>query len=191
MILSDTDLLRELEHGSLVVSPLDIDRQVQPASIDIKLGQDIIEFDRTGISCIHPDSEEEIDQYTTEKTIDEDGELILHPGDFILGSTKEWIEVPNHLVARIEGRSSLGRLAIIVHATAGWIDTGYKGRVTLELSNLGAAPVALTPGMRIGQMVVLELKSECTRPYGSGRDSKYQNQRGPEASQIQEDQEFN
>ena len=113
--------------------------------------------------------------------------MILHPGDFVLGTTKEHVEIPHDLVAAVEGRSSLGRLAVIVHATAGWIDPGYHGEITLELSNLGAAPVALTPGMRVCQLVFTELKSRATRPYGEQRGSKYQDQKGPTASRIQED----
>ena len=191
MILSDVDLLERLKDGSLVVNPIeDLDTQVQPASIDMRLGNNFITFNRANITCIHPNNEEEIEKYTEEKTISDDEEFILHPGDFILAETKEWVEIPNDLVASVEGRSSLGRLAVVVHATAGWIDSGFRGHITLELSNLGVAPVALTPGMRVAQLVVETLKTPCERPYGSDRDSKYQDQSGPAASQIKEDVEF-
>ncbi|MFC6988012.1 dCTP deaminase [Haloplanus sp. GCM10025708] len=191
MILSDADILSRLESGSLVIDPLDdVAQQVQPASVDLRLGEEFLEFQRTNISCIHPNREEEISDYITETVVDDGDEFILHPGDFVLGTTKERVEVPADLVANVEGRSSLGRLAVVVHATAGYIDPGYRGQVTLELSNLGTAPVALTPGMRISQLVFTELKSPADRPYGAARGSKYQDQRGPQASRIGDDPEF-
>jgi len=191
MILSDTDILNELASGDLVVEPLeDIDTQVQPASIDVRLGSEFTVFNQTNIPYIDPRSEKDIAAYTRDIEIDKGDNLIIHPGDFILGTTVERVEIPHHLVASVEGRSSLGRLAIIVHATAGWIDSGFKGRITLEITNLGVAPVALWPGMRIGQIVIQELKSECTRAYGEDRDSKYQNQTGPKASKIETDKEL-
>jgi dCTP deaminase len=191
MILSDTDIRRRLEEGGLVIDPLDDpDLQIQPASVDVRLGPEFLEFRRTNIPCIHPTSEHEVDDYVSRTVIDPDEEFILHPGDFVLGTTKERVEVPPDLVAQVEGRSSLGRLAVVVHATAGFIDPGYRGQVTLELSNLGSAPVALTPGMRISQLVFTELRTPAERPYGSGRGSKYQDQAGPQASRIGGDKEF-
>lgn len=191
MILSDTDLLKRLERGDLVIEPLeDIDMQVQPSSIDLRLGAEFLEFQRTNISCIHPNREDEVSKYIRETTVEEGDEFILHPGDFVLGTTKERVEIPPDLVAHVEGRSSLGRLAVVVHATAGLCDPGYKGQITLELSNLGSAPVALTPGMRISQLTFTELTSPATRPYGEERGSKYQNQAGPQASRIGNDPEF-
>ena len=191
MILSDADILRRLEEGSLVVEPLsDPDIQVQPASIDLRLGREFLEFQHANIPCIHPNSEQETVEYTESVTVDDDGEYILHPGDFVLGTTHERVEIPDDLIAHVEGRSSLGRLAIVVHATAGLCDPGYKGQITLELSNLGTAPVALTPGMRISQLTFTELKTPAERPYGSERGSKYQDQKGPQASKIQGDREF-
>jgi dCTP deaminase len=191
MILSDADILRRLETGDLVVEPLeDIDLQVQPASIDLRLGREFLEFQRTNIPCIHPNSESEVDEYVSETVVDPGEEFILHPGDFVLGTTKERVEIPADLIAHVEGRSSLGRLAVVVHATAGLCDPGYRGQITLELSNLGSAPVALTPGMRISQLTFTELKTPAERPYGSERGSKYQDQTGPQASKIQGDHEF-
>jgi dCTP deaminase len=191
MILSDTDLLSRLGDGDLVVEPLDdIDLQVQPASIDVRLGREFLEFQRANIPCIHPNSEAEVDEYVSQTIVDDGNEFILHPGDFVLGTTRERVEVPPDLVAQVEGRSSLGRLAVVVHATAGFIDPGFRGKITLELSNLGTAPVALTPGMRISQLVFTELKTPSTRPYGSERGSKYQDQAGPQASRIGGDDEF-
>jgi dCTP deaminase len=191
MILSDADILRRLETGDLVVEPLDDpDIQIQPASIDLRLGSQFLEFQHANIPCIHPNSESEVGEYVEETEIDEGGEYILHPGDFVLGTTYERVEIPDDLIAHVEGRSSLGRLAIVVHATAGLCDPGYEGQITLELSNLGTAPVALTPGMRISQLTFTELKTPADRPYGEERGSKYQGQRGPQASKIQGDREF-
>jgi len=108
----------------------------------------------------------------------------------VLGTTTERVEIPPDLLATVQGRSSLGRLAIVIHATAGIVDPGYKGQITLELSNLGTAPVALTPGMRVSQLIFTELKSPAKRPYGVERGSKYQDQDGPQASRIGSDPEF-
>jgi dCTP deaminase len=209
MILSDGDILRRVEEGDLLIEPLkDKDLQVQPASVDLRLGREFLEFKRTSVPCIHPDRGEEVEDYVTKTSIPdidgdqatlsgydaddrfEDSEFILHPGDFVLGTTMERVEIPDDLIAHVEGRSSLGRLAIVVHATSGIVDPGYKGQITLELSNLGQAPVALTPGMRISQLTFTELKNPAERPYGAERGSKYQHQSGPQASRIQGDHEF-
>jgi len=191
MILSDADILDRLADGDLVVEPLvDVDQQVQPASVDLRLGERFLEFQRTNISCIHPTEADEVGEYVTETTVPEGDEFILHPGDFVLGTTTERVEVPPDLLATVQGRSSLGRLAIVIHATAGIVDPGYNGQITLELSNLGTAPVALTPGMRVSQLIFTELKSPAKRPYGTDRDSKYQDQDGPQASRIGSDPEF-
>jgi dCTP deaminase len=213
MILSDGDIRDRLAEGDLVIEPIeDPDLQIQPASVDLRLGREFLEFKRTNIPCIHPGRSDEVDEYVTktsvplgpggdQRTLDgyevddaadrfEDDEFILHPGDFVLGTTIERVELPADLIAHVEGRSSLGRLAVVVHATAGIVDPGYRGQVTLELSNLGSAPVALTPGMRISQLTFTELSSPAERPYGEERGSKYQGQAGPQASRIQYDDEF-
>lgn len=191
MILSDADILRRLEAGDLVVEPLDDpDIQIQPASVDLRLGREFLEFQRTNISCIHPNSEEEVSEYVDETYVEDGNEFILHPGDFVLGTTYETVGIPDDLIAHVQGRSSLGRLAVVIHATAGVVDPGYRGQITLELSNLGTAPVALTPGMRISQLILTELKTPADRPYGAERGSKYQDQSGPQASKIQGDREF-
>jgi dCTP deaminase len=191
VILSDADIRRRLEDGSLEVAPLeDPDLQIQPASVDLRLGDRFLEFRRTNIPCIHPESETEVGEYVSETVVEEHEDFVLHPGDFVLGTTIERVSIPDDLVAHVEGRSSLGRLAVVVHATAGLADPGYEGQITLELSNLGAAPVALTPGMRISQLTFTELSSPAERPYGADRGSKYQGQDGPQASRIGGDPEF-
>ncbi|WP_330632760.1 dCTP deaminase [Halocatena halophila] len=191
MILSDRDILERLEAGDLAIEPIDDpELQIQPASVDLRLGREFLEFQRTNIPCIHPTSEHEVAEYVEETTVSGDEEFILHPGDFVLGTTHERVAIPDDLIAHVEGRSSLGRLAIVVHATAGLCDPGFEGKITLELSNLGAAPVSLTPGMRISQLTFTELSSPADRPYGTERGSKYQHQDGPQASRIQGDREF-
>ena len=191
MILSDADIAARLDEGDLVVEPLDDpELQIQPASVDLRLGRTFLEFQHANIPCIHPESEQETDDYVEERTVPEGGEYVLHPGDFVLGTTYERVEIPPDIIAHVQGRSSLGRLAVVIHATAGIIDPGYAGQITLELSNLGTAPVALTPNMRISQLIFTELTSPAERPYGVERDSKYQDQSGPQASKIQDDSEF-
>jgi dCTP deaminase len=191
MILSDGEILRRLSEGDLTIEPLDDpDLQVQPASVDLRLGREFLEFQHANIPCIHPNSEQEVEEYVDETVVEEGGEYILHPGDFVLGTTHERVEIPPDIIAHVQGRSSMGRLAVVIHATAGIIDPGYRGQVTLELSNLGTAPVALTPGMRISQVIFTELTSAAERPYGAERGSKYQDQSGPQASRIQGDREF-
>jgi dCTP deaminase len=191
MILSDADILRRLEGGDLAIEPLaDPELQVQPASVDLRLGREFLEFQHANIPCIHFGSEQEVEEYVEEIVVDEDEEYILHPGDFVLGTTVERVEVPRDLIAHVQGRSSIGRLAVVIHATAGIIDPGYEGQITLELSNLGTAPVALAPDMRISQVIFTELTSPAERPYGADRGSKYQDQEGPQASRIGGDAEF-
>lgn len=213
MILSDRDIEKRIDAGDLVIDPID-DRsmQIQPASVDLRLGSKFLQFKNTRFPCIHPDREQEINDYVSEtkfrevedahipldnferheneEVVGHDQEFILHPDDFVLGTTKETVEIPDDLLAHVEGRSSLGRLAIVVHATAGIVDPGYRGQITLELSNLGKAPVALKPGMRISQLTFTQLSSPAARPYGKERGSKYQDQVGPQASRLQQDVEF-
>ena len=185
MILSDADIQARLGKGDLVIKPLDDpDLQIQPASVDLRMGNEFIVFQPGHIPCIYIDRSDDAADYTHEIFVGDDDHFILHPGEFALGTTYEHVEIPPDLVARIEGRSSLGRLAVIVHATAGFIDPGFKGRITLELSNLGKLPVALKPKMRCSQIVFHEMRSPAARPYGEARGSKYQNQGGPIASRI-------
>jgi dCTP deaminase len=188
MILSDGDIRKRLQKGDLVVEPLDDpDQQIQPSSIDLRLGHEFVTYQTTHVPYIDPEDAGTQNEYTNRVEIDEGERFILHPGEFALASTLERIELPPDLVAFVEGRSSLGRLAIVVHATAGLCDPGFEGRITLELSNLGKVPVALHPQMRISQIVIHEMKNAAEVPYGAERGSKYQGQQRPELTRIEED----
>ena len=180
MLLSDRDLRTQIEEGSVVVEPFD-DDMIQPSSIDIRLDR----FFRVFINSHHThiDPTEQQDDLTTlvEKT--HGIPFILHPGEFVLGSTYEYFQIPGYLAGRLEGKSSLGRLGLIVHSTSGFIDAGFKGTITLELSNIAKLPIMLWPEMRIGQLCLFRLSSATEQPYGSaGLGSRYQNQDGPTAS---------
>ena len=189
MILSDRDIKERLfKVKDFVVDPLDDpDLQIQPASIDLRLGNDFLVFKSPHVPFIDPQSANNLELYTEKLHIADGEKFVMHPGEFALGTTLEWIELPNDLVARVEGRSSLGRLAVVVHATAGFIDPGFRGHITLELSNLGRVPVALSPKMRVSQIAIYKMTSPAERPYGEARGSKYQGQRGPTASRIAQD----
>jgi dCTP deaminase len=191
MILSDTDIEARLKQGDLLIEPLvDPDLQIQPASVDLRLGGDFIVFRSGRTPCIYIDHPGDAETYTQDLHIPEGEHFILHPGEFALGTTLETVRIPPDLVGRLEGRSSLGRLAVIVHATAGFIDPGFHGKITLELTNLGKVPVGLKPGMRCSQIVFHELKTPAARPYGQERGSKYQGQDGPIASRINVDRQL-
>jgi dCTP deaminase len=188
MILSDRDIRARLEAGDLVIDPLDDPTlQIQPASVDLRLDAEFVVYRLPHVPCIDPRDVASVQNYTETVTLADGDAFILHPGEFALGSTSERIRVPDDLVARVEGRSSIGRLAVVVHATAGFIDPGFEGHVTLELSNLGRLPVKLYPGMRISQVVFHTMTSPAERPYGAGRGSKYQGQSGPVTSRIADD----
>lgn len=188
MILSDQDIEDRLTKGDLVVEPLDDpELQIQPSSVDLRLGHEFVVYRTTHVPYIDPQDPGTQEEYTNRVHVDEGDTFMLHPGEFALASTLERIELPPDLVAFVEGRSSLGRLAIVVHATAGLCDPGFEGKITLELSNLGKVPVALHPQMRISQIVLHEMKNAARRPYGAERGSKYQGQDRPELTRIQRD----
>jgi dCTP deaminase len=192
MILSDRDIRARLAKGDLVVEPLDDpDLQIQPASVDLRLGGEFLVFRHTLVPYLDPldPARTERSDYTETIKVGDDGVFVLHPGEFALGTTLERVGIPADLVARVDGRSSLGRLAIVVHSTAGFVDPGFRGKITLELSNLGRIPVALRPRMRICQLSFETTSSAAERPYGPARGSKYQDQDGPVASRMGEDRE--
>ncbi len=184
MILSDRSLREQIEAGRIVIDPFD-ERCVQPSSIDVKIGN-LFRVFRNHTSAVI-DVKQNQENLTELITIADDGVFMLHPGEFVLGSTLERIGVPDDLVSRIEGKSSLGRLGLIIHSTAGFIDAGFDGHVTLELTNIATLPITLYPRMKIGQVSFMQMTTPADRPYGSGaRGSKYQGQRGPTPSRYWE-----
>lgn len=185
MILSDRDIKERLRSGKIVIEPLENPQvQIQPSSVDLRLGSQFKIFRHVEKAYIDP-LKDDAEDYTETKTITGEKPFILHPNEFALASTIERVEVPEDLVAHVDGRSSLGRLALLIHATAGFIDPGFKGNVTIELSNVGKMPIALYPGMRICQISFETLSSSAELPYGHPiRGSKYQNQMGPISSRI-------
>ena len=185
MLLSDRDLRAEIAAGRVVLDPFD-DAFIQPSSIDVRLDRWFRIFENHRYSCIDPATQQ--DDLT--KLIEPDGDeaFILHPGEFVLGSTLEVITLPDDIASRLEGKSSLGRLGLLTHSTAGFIDPGFSGHVTLELSNVANLPIKLWPGMKIGQLCLIRLSSAAEKPYGSGATgSRYQGQRGPTPSRSWRD----
>ena len=185
MVLSDRTIKQMLEEGRIVVDPLG-ENCIQPASIDVHLDRQILVFRNSRRPYI--DVREDMSDLTEMVTIDNDQAFMLHPGEFVLGSTLEYIELPDDLVARLEGKSSLGRVGLLIHSTAGYVDPGWKGHLTLELSNVANLPITLYQGMKIGQISYAQLSSAADRPYGSpGLGSKYQGQLQPTASKVYEE----
>lgn len=186
-VLSDRTIKEEIAAGRLGIDPLDPDA-IQPASVDLRLDRAFRIFRTIGRSFV--DVREAMDDLTEIVSIDEGEPFVIRPGMFCLGSTVETVILPDDIVARVDGKSSLGRLGLLVHATAGYVDPGWTGKLTLELSNQSQTPIALYCGMRIAQVSFLRLTTPADRPYGSpGLGSKYQGQTGPAPSR--EFEEFN
>jgi dCTP deaminase len=184
MILSDRTIRAELEAGRIVIDPLD-EQCIQPSSVDLRLDRLFRVFLNHTMPVI--DVKEDLEDLTRLVEIGEGEAFILHPGEFVLGSTYERVALPDDLVGRIEGKSSLGRLGLLIHSTAGFIDAGFSGYLTLELSNVANLPITLYPGMKIGQVSFLRMTTAADVPYGSARvGSKYQGQRGPTPSRYWE-----
>ena len=180
MLLSDRDIRTQIEAGRIGLEPLDMSL-IQPSSMDVRLDRFFRLFDNHKYPFIDP--REQQDDLTRFVEVDKDEAFILHPGEFVLGSTFEFVSLPNDIAARLEGKSSLGRLGLLTHSTAGFVDPGFQGHVTLELSNTATLPIKLWPGMKIGQLCFFQLSSESENPYGSSKyGSRYQGQRGPTAS---------
>jgi dCTP deaminase len=182
-VLSDGTILQYVQEGRIKVDPWD-PKMVQPASIDLRLGDSFRVFHNhraTAIDLRDPPSN------LTEEVVMPEGEaFVIHPGEFCLGRTLEWVQIPNDIVARIEGKSSLGRLGLIVHATAGFCDPGFEGTLTLELNNLTRVPIRLYPGLPIAQLSFMTLDRPAARPYGSpGLGSHYQGQRAATESRYE------
>ncbi|GAA1546859.1 dCTP deaminase [Dactylosporangium maewongense] len=180
MLLSDRDLTKELADGQLRLEPFDKDL-VQPSSIDVRLDRWFRVFNNHLYTHIDPAIQQ--DDLTAMVEVDDGQPFVLHPGEFVLASTLEVISLGDQLAGRLEGKSSLGRLGLLTHSTAGFIDPGFSGHVTLELSNVANLPIMLWPGMKIGQLCIFRLSSPSEHPYGSAvYGSRYQGQRGPTAS---------
>ena len=180
MLLSDRDLRAELQAGRVGLDPYD-EGMIQPSSVDVRLDRYFRVFENHRYPHIDP-AEEQADLTRLVET-GPDEAFILHPGEFALASTYEVITLPDDIAGRLEGKSSLGRLGLLTHSTAGFIDPGFSGHVTLELSNVATLPIKLWPGMKIGQLCLFRLSSPAEHPYGSAvYGSRYQGQRGPTPS---------
>jgi len=184
-VLSDRDIAAALAEGRVKVEPYD-PADLQPSSIDLHLDRSFRVFRSNRYPYI--DVRTPQPDLTELLTVGDDEPFVLHPGEFVLGQTLEWVELPDDLVARLEGKSSLGRLGLMIHSTAGYVDPGWRGKLTLELSNVATLPIALYCGMKIGQISFLVMSSPVARPYGSeGLGSRYQGQTEPTASAYFED----
>jgi dCTP deaminase len=185
MVLSDRTIRTEIDKGRIIVDPLG-EGCIQPASVDLHLDRQILVFQNNRVPYV--DIRAQTDRLTDMVTVGDDDPFMLHPGEFVLGSTLEHVEVPDDLVARLEGKSSLGRIGLLIHSTAGYVDPGWKGHLTLELSNVSKLPITLYHRMKIGQISFLRLTEPAERLYGSKElGSKYQGQQEPTASKIHED----
>ena len=184
MILSDRTIREELEAGRIEIDPLD-EGCIQPSSVDLRVDCYFRVFRNHSVRLI--DVKENQEDLTELVEIGEGEAFILHPGEFVLGSTAERVRLPEDLVARLEGKSSLGRLGLLIHSTAGFVDAGWNGHLTLELSNVATLPITIYPGMKIGQISFLRMTTAAEVPYGSAKvGSKYQGQRGPTPSRYYE-----
>ena len=180
MLLSDRDIASEINSGRVKVEPYD-SKMIQPSSVDVRLDRFFRVFENHKYEVIDPSKEQP--ELTREIEVCNDEHFILHPGEFVLASTYEAITLPDDIAGRLEGKSSLGRLGLLTHSTAGFIDPGFSGHITLELSNVANLPVKLFPGMKIGQLCLIKLSSAAEHPYGSAiYGSRYQGQRGPTPS---------
>jgi dCTP deaminase len=180
VLLSDRDIRSEIESGRVCLDPYD-PGMVQPSSIDVRMDRYFRVFENHKYPHIDP----AVEQADLTRLVEPEGDepFILHPGEFVLASTYEVVTLPDDVAARLEGKSSLGRLGLLTHSTAGFIDAGFSGHVTLELSNVATLPIKLWPGMKIGQLCFFRLSSPAEQPYGSGAaGSRYQGQRGPTPS---------
>ena len=180
MLLSDRDIKQELASGRIALTPSD-ESMVQPASIDVRIDRYFRLFNNHKYPVIDPSEDQP--ELTQLVEVDPEEGFILHPGEFVLASTFEQVTLPDDVSARLEGKSSLGRLGLLTHSTAGFIDPGFSGHITLELSNMATLPIRLWPGMKIGQLCFFKMTSAAERPYGVGAThSRYLGQKGPTAS---------
>ncbi|QNQ91150.1 dCTP deaminase [Corynebacterium poyangense] len=182
MLLSDRDIRAAIDSGDLQIDPFD-SSLIQPSSIDVRMDRLFRVFNNSRYTHIDPKLEQE--DLTSLVEVAEGDSFVLHPGEFVLAATLEHFTLPPHLAGRLEGKSSLGRLGLLTHSTAGFIDPGFSGHITLELSNTANLPIVLWPGMKVGQLALFQMSSPAETPYGSGAlGSKYQGQRGPTPSRA-------
>ena len=182
MLLSDHDIRDAIDSGRLGIDPYDASL-VQPSSIDVRMDKFFRVFNNSKYT--HIDPKQEMPDLTSEVEVPDGEAFVLHPGEFVLASTLEHFTLPADLAGRLEGKSSLGRLGLLTHSTAGFIDPGFSGHITLELSNVANLPITLWPGMKVGQLAIFNMSSPAEVPYGSGAlGSKYQGQRGPTPSRA-------
>lgn len=185
MIFSDRDIKTAVEAGRIGIDPY-VSAHVQPSSVDLRVDRVFRVFENHRYPLIDPKTYQP--DLTKEMAVEPDGRFVLHPGEFVLGATFERIRLADDIVARLEGKSSLGRIGLLIHSTAGFVDPGFDGYLTLELANVANLPIAIYPGMLIGQVSFYQLSSPAEHPYGSdAAGSKYQGQRGPTASRVHED----
>lgn len=184
MILSDRSIKEALASGRIVIDPLD-ESMIQPSSVDVTIDRFFRVFRNHTMGLI--DVRENLEDLTELVEIPDGDRFILHPGEFVLGATAERVALGDDIVARLEGKSSLGRLGLLIHSTAGFVDAGWDGYLTLELSNVATLPITLYPGMKIGQISFISMTTPAEQPYGSAQlGSKYQGQRGPTPSRYWE-----
>lgn len=200
-ILSDKDITIRIQEGSIIIEPLDLEKQLGPSSLDLRLGNKFRVFKHAHVDIIDPKNYKDellreyelqggkvkVHEYTYTTLYISDEPFIIHPGEFVLASTLEKVKIPEDITARLEGRSSLGRLGLLVHVTAGYIDPGFEGHITLELGNVGKLPLKLYPGMRICQLVFESMTSQASLPYNMRETSKYKYEEGATSSKISKD----
>ncbi len=182
VLLSDRDIRKSIDAGDLGIEPFDAEL-IQPSSVDVRMDRYFRVFNNSKYTHIDPKLNQ--DELTSLVEVEDGDGFVLHPGEFVLASTLEKFTLPAHLAGRLEGKSSLGRLGLLTHSTAGFIDPGFSGYITLELSNVANLPITLWPGMKVGQLALFQMSSPAETPYGSGKlGSKYQGQRGPTPSKA-------
>lgn len=182
VLYSDRDIHAAIDAGDFIIDPFDPEL-VQPSSVDVRMDRYFRVFNNSKYTHIDPKQQQ--DDLTSMVEVAEDEPFVLHPGEFVLGSTLERFVLPAHMAGRLEGKSSLGRLGLLTHSTAGFVDPGFSGCITLELSNVANLPITLWPGMKVGQLALFKMTSPAEVPYGSGvLGSKYQGQRGPTPSRA-------
>jgi dCTP deaminase len=184
MILSDKDIKSCINSGKILIEPKLKDEQYQSAWVDLTLGNEFRIFKSTQSALIDPKKPEDVTELIS---VNDEKPFIIHPGEFVLGAVNEYVKFPDDLAGAVDGRSSLGRLGVVVHITSTFVDPGWEGKLVLEITNVGKMPVALYPGMRICKLVFMQLSSPCERPYYKKKDAKYLKQGNVDQSRIEKE----